>query len=156
MIIELLTWEYPVFLLFFPCLLPASFRFLSRYHLDTTPLPHYYHPILSPYLPTSTACFHLSVFTFHLKNLYTRKFCCTFAPATVVHELCEWSFERMRDKNCQLSTANCQLPTANCPHDLQILHTPWVRSLPQDQSYGKRTSLPPFAKRHTPVPRVRL
>ena len=66
MIIELLTWEYPVFLLFFPCLLPASFRFLSRYHLDTTPLPRYYHPILSLYLPTTTACFHLSVSTFHL------------------------------------------------------------------------------------------
>ena len=43
-----------------------SFRFLSRYHLDTTSLPRYYHPILSPYLPASTASFHLSVSTFHL------------------------------------------------------------------------------------------
>ena len=41
----------PIFLLSFSYLLPASFRFLSRYHSDTISISLTYHPILSPYFP---------------------------------------------------------------------------------------------------------
>ena len=42
----------PIFLLSFSYLLPASFRFLSRYHSDTISLPVHYYPIPSPCLAT--------------------------------------------------------------------------------------------------------
>ena len=57
-------------------LLHTSFRFLSRNHLDTTPLPVYYHPILSPYLATTLSLtstlytLHLPVFTFYFTPLF--------------------------------------------------------------------------------------
>ena len=44
--------------------------------------------------------------------LCTPLLCPNLSP--VVHELCEWSFERMRDKNCQLSIVNCHLSIVNC------------------------------------------
>ena len=65
-----------------------SFRFFSRNYLVTTSIPIHYHPILSPYplpiypppLHPIRYTSHPTPFTFPLKNLHIRKFCCTFAP----------------------------------------------------------------------------
>ena len=55
MIIGLLTWEYPIFLLSSSYLHPAFYMLLSRYlsrnHLVTIPIPLCYHSITIQYFP---------------------------------------------------------------------------------------------------------
>ena len=81
-------WCYPddtafYLLITHSCLLSASFRFLSRYHFDTNPLPSCTFPVLC-YLS-------LGVHSPSIPRLYTKKShqnAIFFAQSKIIHYLC--------------------------------------------------------------------
>ena len=80
-------WCYPndtafYLLITHSCLLPASFRFLSRNYLVTTSIPLHYHPVLSPYPFT---CLSLASIPSTKKTHQNAIF---FAQSKIIHYLC--------------------------------------------------------------------